>query len=294
MRGRIGHTLAVASGLLVLLGAMGCGDGKGDGDDARKDEATPTTEAAGRSGGSADGEATTTTAPPETTAPPTTAAPTDPSRATAGGAEGGEGDGCPANGGRVPPNAALATTVDLDRDGERDQVWFSVRAGQQVGVSTASGLVVARTARTAKPIDGITVLDVDQRGPVELIASDGATAHMYAFQGCEIRPIIGPDDRQYLFDLSFERPGSGVQCRDIDGDGRRELLGVFFADKGNGTATVEQTVVELDGIAARNGDTSERTVRIEAGDTDPGGPYEGLNCGDATITAAMIDESSAG
>ncbi len=293
MRGRTGQALAVASGLLVLLVAIGCGDGdgEGDGDGGRKGSATPTTGAPERSGGSEVTEPPTTS---ETTAPPTTAAPTEPARATAGGTEGGEGDGCPANGGRVPPDAAVATTVDLDRDGERDQVWYSLRGGQQVGVSTASGLVVAREVATAKPVVGITVLDVDQRGPVEVIAADGAMAHMHAFQGCEIRPIIGPDDRQYLFDLSFERPGSGVQCRDVDGDGRRELLGVFFAANGDGTATVEQTVVELDGITARNGDSSERTVRIEAGDTDPGGPYEGLNCGDAVITAEMIDGSTAG
>jgi hypothetical protein len=131
--------------------------------------------------------------------------------------------------------------------------------------ATASGLVVASEVDTAKPVGGVTVLDFDQRGPVEVIVDDGAMAHTYAFQRCELQPVIGPDDRQYLFDLSFVRPGSGVQCRDIDSDGRRDLLGVFFEDNRDSTATVKQTVLELEGITARNGDVSERTVRIEAG-----------------------------
>jgi hypothetical protein len=194
----------------------------------------------------------------------------------------------------VPTNATRAVTLDIDRDGERDQVWYSLQDTQRVGVATASGLAVATEVDTAKPVNSVTVINADQRGPIEVFVDDGALAHLYVFRRCELEPIIGPDDDPYIFDLGYLGNGTGVSCRDVDGDRRRDLTGDNFVDNGDGTATISQTVVELDGAMARNGHHDERTVRLDPDDADPGRPYLGVKCGSPAITAEMIDQNESG
>jgi hypothetical protein len=283
---------ALALGLLLVTAACG-GDDDGDGD-AASPRTSASTEVSADAPGATGAERTTTTA---TTAPPTTASPA-PAPAASGSGGGGDGDadarGCAANGGRVPTNATRAVTIDVDRDGERDQVWYSQRDRQRVGVATASGLVVDIVGISAKPVIGVTVYNVDQRGPIELLVDDGALAHLYVFRHCELEPIIGPDDDPYQFDLGYLGNGTGVRCEDVDGDRRRDLTGVNFVDNGDGTATLSSTVVELDEAIARHGHHEERRVRLDPGDPHPAQPSQGVKCGSPDITAEMIDQNTPG
>ena len=137
----------------------------------------------------------------------------------------------------------------------------------------------------------MTVVNADQRGPIEVLVDDGALAHLYVFRRCELEPVIGPGDDPYAFDLGYLGNGTGVSCGDLDGDGRRDLTGMDYVDKGDGTATISQTIVELDGATARHGHHEERTVRPDPGDADPGRPYRGVKCGTPVITEETIERS---
>jgi len=197
------------------------------------------------------------------------------------------GSGCRANGGRVPDGAVRAEVVDVDGDGRRDEVWFSPQPTQRFGVATASGAVVGTTVVTAKPVDGVVVVDADEQAPVEALVRDGASAHLHVFDRCQLVPVIGPDGRPYVFDLGYLGRGTGAVCADADEDGVRDLVGVNAVDNRDGTATVSRTVVELDGAVARHGHTDESTIPTGT-EPDPLADTMGIRCGDMSITAEML------
>jgi hypothetical protein len=204
-------------------------------------------------------------------------------------ADAATGSGCSPNGGVVPDGSSVTKVevVDVDGDGRRDEVWFSPQPTQRFGLATATGSVVATTVATAKPVDGIVVVDADGRAPVEVLVSDGASARLHVFDRCELLPVTGPDGEPYVFDLGYLGRGTGAICVDADGDGARDLVGVDAVENGDGTATVSRTVIELDGATARHGHTDGSTVPVGA-DREVLREAMGIRCGDMSITAEML------
>lgn len=264
MRRRIGLTVAV--NLLLVAAACGSGD------------------AGDRSGSSA--------GPAEGSSEPPTSAVTGGGAGRAGAtatptASGGRG--CPDNGGRVPDGAVTAEVVDVDGDGRRDQVWHEAsESGQRVGLSTASGAVVGSQVDTGRPVSGVLVVDADQRGPVEVLVNKGDGISLLVFQRCDLVPVIGPDGDPYLFDAGYFGNGTGVTCTDVDGDGRRDLVGMNLGDYGAvtaGTFPLSRTVVELDGATARHGHHDETSVRLDPSEAHR---YYGIRCGPLSLTTEML------
>jgi hypothetical protein len=293
------RTIGLVAAAVVLLAAAACGGG-GDDDAGRAGRPGAASSSTGRASGESTSAVVATSTSTSTTASTTTTASTSGGGGAAGdgtesaGSNGsgsaGGARGCAANGGVVPDGAVSAPVVDVDGDGRRDQVWFSfVRSSQRVGIATASHLVVAATVRSAKGVREVVVVNADQRGPVELLAADGATAYLYVLRNCDLVPVMGPDDRPYLFDLGYRGNGTGVNCTDADGDGRRDLVGVNFVDHGDGTATLSRTVIELVGATARHGHHDERTVPGYQADPQQAAGYIGVHCGPAALTPEMIE-----
>ena len=274
MRGRIGPTMALAV-LLVAAAACGCGGG-GGGDGNEGDEA-------------ATAASTTTTAPADETtstvgANETTTTTGGTTATTAAGAASRE---CPQVG-SVPSDAITAPVVDVDGDGEQDEVWFSSQGTPRMGIATASGTVVGATIHSGKAPRAAVVVNADQRGPVEMIPVTDGTAFLLVFQNCDLVPVIGPDGLPYAFDLGFRGNGTGVTCTDADGDGRRDLVGVNFVENGDGTAKLSRTVIELDGTTASHGHHDERTVPGHDQDPEAADQYIGVHCGPEALTPDMI------
>jgi hypothetical protein len=258
--------------VVLLVAAAACGDGGGGGDGKEGDEA-------------ATAASTTTEAPADATT--TTAATTGTTAAGTTGASGATSRECPQVG-SVPADAITAPVVDVDGDGERDEVWFSGEGTPRMGIATASGTVVGATIHSGKAPQAAVVVNADERGPVEMFAATGAEAFLLIFQNCDLVPVIGPDGLPYSFDLGYRGNGTGVTCTDADGDGRRDLVGVNFVDNGDGTAKLSRTVIELDGATATHGHHDERTVPGHEQDPENADHYIGVHCGPEALTPEMI------
>jgi hypothetical protein len=276
MRRRIGGARAARAALVLvaLVPAAACG-----GDDGAPADGEP--DAAGAAGASGTGGATGTTAAAVATG-----------GAGGGGTEAGPGGGagCPGNGEEVPASAVVAEVRDVDGDDRPDRVWWAFGLdddpnGQThtVGIATASGAVVAREVAGARPMGSITVVDADERAPVEVLAEDGQVAHLLAFVDCDLVLVTDADGDPYRFDLGNQGVGTGVRCEDADGDGRRDLVGVNEVTGSGGTPAADRTIVELDGAVARNGATD----RVPAGGPDDP-PTTGVHCGRTSITTEML------
>lgn len=221
---------------------------------------------------------TTTTSTTSTTAGPTTA----PSGNIVTGCRGG---------GAIPPaGAETRTVVDVDGDGRADRGWISTddRTGKTTfGIDTAAGLQSTVDFDSASPVErAALVVNADETGPVEIILSDGRMADLYAYSGCQVRPVLNVQGKTYAFDLGFGGVGTGVGCVDTP-EGRR-LVGL---DGGPGTETVtwSSTVIELEGLRARNGTITRGTYHRPGDDAAIARLHE-ITCGDVTMQRDGIIE----
>ena len=205
------------------------------------------------------------------------------------GASDQDGRGCAATGGPVPAGAVTAPVVDVDGDGRGDQVWYSGPSPQRVGLRTASGAVTSSVVDTAKPVNAVLVVDADQRGPVEVLIDNGSGIDLWVVLDCRLVPVIGPDGAPYLFDTGYRGNGTGAICADVDGDGRRDLVGVNLeTDEADGQdVSLARTVIDLDGATAAHGYHDRITVTIDADPATPN-PYSGIRCGSLSLTTEML------
>jgi hypothetical protein len=256
---RAGFFVVAAAGSIV---GVACGGG-GDATEVSGEpgaggrEPSPADLAAAEAAGEAAGGGTTTTTAVATAAPTTTTtASAAPAPAPALGetfdvGPGGDDGGCATGGTAVAGGAAIG---DVDGDGDGDRAWVD---GQSVGITTAAGGGGTHTSALAAPLT-VLVANADVTGPVEVFVSDGSLAELLVFDSCGLRPVIGPDDAPFLFDLGTRGNGTGVGCVDVGG-GVRELVGLDVVDDDGTTVSWERTVIELDGDRATIGSSDEGT-----------------------------------
>jgi hypothetical protein len=274
----------------------GCGGGDDDTTAGAGDErASPVADADAAGAGSAAGAVAgrgpsttgaaggtgTTAAPltiPEPDGPPDTSGSVD--RSTSGGCT-GPGTSVPAGGG-----TSSADVGDVDGDGRADRAWFTSGGGPvQLGVSTAAGGGGAVTSSlTAAPLS-LVVADADASGPVELFLADGRTAELWAFSGCALEPVIGPDGLPFLFDLGVRGNGTGVGCVAVGGSDR--LVGLDVTEDDGTTVRWRRTVIELDGLSATIGDAETGTF-ARPGDDHAIGLLHTVSCGDAVAAGGRV------
>jgi hypothetical protein len=172
--------------------------------------------------------------------------------------------GCPGDRSEPPPGAATAEVPDVDGDGRIDLVWAGAGAGgrRPLGLLLSGRGPVETTVDSASPQPiSVLVADVDERGPAELLVSDGRQAQLLVLVECRITPVLGPDGLPYRFDLGFGDQGTGVGCVDADGDGRRDLVGLRARPPEGAVVPWTRTVVALDGERATNGATTSGSFR---------------------------------
>lgn len=142
----------------------------------------------------------------------------------------------------------------MDGDEKADTVWINTVNGKTtVGVRTAAGGGSTIEYESASPIPrSALVANVDEKGPVEIIVSDGRGASLYAFSDCEIKPVLNEQGETYEFDLQNLRGhGTGIGCVPTK-EGRR-LVGLEVTDQSATKVVWQSTVIELDGLKATNG-----------------------------------------
>jgi hypothetical protein len=193
----------------------------------------------------------------------------------------GPAGGCPATGESPPPGARTKPAPDVDGDGRRDKVWLAGSGREtRAGVVTASGATFGVPV-TAEGSPAALAVDVDERGPVELLVNDGRSTALYVVRGCGLAPVSGPGGTPYRFGLGDAGAGTGIGCVDADGDGRRDLV-VLNAVLYDTEAVIDRTVIELGGTRATLGatdtvsaDLSTETRKVERA--------EQVTCGDVTL-----------
>ena len=230
------HRTATTVASLVLALAVlvaGCSD-----DD--NSAGGPTTTAAPTSTSTAATTPTTTAAPSTTTAAPT--------------------NGCPAGGPAIPAGSRTGSIPDVDGDGRPDTAYLTPGGGPdlQFGIATASGGGATFPFNSASPVRRrALVVNADERGPLEIFLDDGRSVGLLVFQDCRLVAVKNPQGAPYTFSLGFTGAGTGVGCVDVDGDGKRDLVGLNVTKDDGGPGTVEwtRTTVELDGASAENGPT---------------------------------------
>lgn len=163
--------------------------------------------------------------------------------------------GCTGGDGQPPAGAVVGPAGDVDGDGRADRAWIAREpdGGAVVGIATAVGGGDHVAFGSASPVRRtLLVVDVDRRPPTELLLDDGRSVGLDAFADCRIRPIRNPEGQPYAFSLGFTEVGTGVGCADTAA-GRR-LVGLDATVEPDGsTVSWSSTVVELDGLHARNG-----------------------------------------
>jgi hypothetical protein len=263
----LARTSYLVMAVILLLVAGACG---GDDDDtstgrsASADRATSST-------------STSTTSSPSSTAGASSTATSAPQSAT--------GEGCPGDGPEVPEGAGVGSgpIVDVDGDGRRDTGWLAGHSdgSRELGVATAAGGGDVVSIDSASPVTlTLLAIDADEEPPVELFVSDGRTVELWAFADCRLAPVTNPENEPYLFDLGFRGTGTGVGCRDVPGG--RELVGLNITDDNGTQVDWTRTVIERDGLAARNGATDEG--RFERPDDDAAIELlHTVSCEDVTI-----------
>jgi len=253
---------AVAASVLLLLPLAAC---SGDDDDSSSgDSTTGTTAEAG----------TTTAAEPSTTAAPT---------------------GCTGPAPEVSQPANEGEVVDVDGDGRPDTAWLASPADgrRELGVRTAAGGGAKVDIDSASPVAlTLLVADADETPPVELFVSDNRGVQLWAFDDCELQPVTNPEGQPYLFDLGLRGYGTGVGCADVDGDGRRDLVGLNITASDDTTVDWSRTIIERDGLQASNGATDSGTYTRPADDARIE-LLNGVSCGELTMDADGIRQPEA-
>jgi hypothetical protein len=245
------RVLATAAALGCLAAAACSSDAGSEGDDTTAPTVT---------------ETVTTSAPP--TGSSSSASSTPPAAA-----------GCPAGGTGMPAGSVSRTVIDVDGDGRPDTAWFAAGGGS-FGITTASGgsySIPVTFAGGAQP--SALVADVTGDGEIVAFVTNGRAVDLLRFQDCALAEARNPQGQPYTFDLGFTGFGTGVGCVDATGDGVRDLVGLNIERDGSGQAArITRTVVELTGLQASNGPTSEVPVTPEAVTS-----AQAVTCGDLTL-----------
>lgn len=137
--------------------------------------------------------------------------------------------------------------------------------------------------QSASPVErSALVVNADERGPVEIILSDGRRASLYAFRGCSIKAVRNPQGKLYTFALGDRvGTGSGIGC--VQTSAGRRLVGLDeMRNADNSIVNWSRTVIELDGLRAHNGSVSHGTYHLPA-DQAKVDLLDDITCGDLTI-----------
>lgn len=231
--------------------------------------------------GTTDDGSTTTTTVETTTEPATTEG--APSSSTEPEPEPDPATGCTDGDATVPDGAVSTEVVDVDGDGEPDTAWLLDADGATtVGIATAAGGGASTEIRSGSPIPrSVLVVDADETPPVEIIVSDGRGASLHAFSDCEIQPVQNPEGETYEFDLQNLRGnGTGIGC--IDTEQGRSLVGLQAGERTDSSVDWKRTIIELDGLTARNGSTDSGTYELPK-DEDAARLLDEITCGDLTM-----------
>ncbi|HEY8526474.1 MAG TPA: hypothetical protein VIL48_15985 [Acidimicrobiales bacterium] len=261
--------------LVVALAALAVGAGACAGDDdTSAGDPSPTTTTTAGSSTTAGGTASSTAGTPTTTT------------------DGGGGAGCAGGGPAVPEGEGVGSgeIVDVDGDGRADVGWLAAHADgtRELGVATAAGGGDVVEIDSASPnVLTLLAVDADERPPVELFVSDGRTVELWAFADCALAPVTDPAGAPYLFDLGVRGTGTGIGCRESDGG--RQLVGLNVVDDDGTTVEWTRTVIERDGLQARNGPTDEGRFERPADDAAIELLHT-VSCGDVTITDDGIQQ----
>jgi hypothetical protein len=155
-------------------------------------------------------------------------------------------------------------------------------------VRTAAGGGNVVDIESASPV-GLTVLfaDADGKPPVEALVSDNRTVQLWAFDDCKLQEVIGSDDKPYLFDLGFRGNGTGVGCVKVQG--HRELVGLNITSNNGTDVKWTRTVIDLDGLHARNGHRDSGTFHRPQ-DNDAIELLSTVSCGNLTIAKDGLQE----
>lgn len=197
------------------------------------------------------------------------------------------------SGPRPPAGAHRRSVEDVDGDGRRDTAWVSAPGpATTFGITTAAGGGATVAYPSASPIArSALVVNVDERGPVEMILTDGRSASLYAFSDCAIRPVRNVQGRDYEFDLGDRiGTGSGVGC--VQTAAGRRLVGLNEKPNADGSIVVwSRTVINLNGLQARNGATSHGTFHSPADDARIA-LLDQITCGDLTMQRDGVSDQS--
>ena len=124
--------------------------------------------------------------------------------------------------------------------------------------------------------------DVDGTGPVEAIAGTTRGSSLYAFVGCSIEPVLNAQGATYSFDYGLRGTGTGVGC--VDTGTGPHLVGLNVTADDGTTVHWTRTEVDIDGLAARNGATTEGTF-VRPADAAAIDLLHQTTCGDLTVAA---------
>ncbi|WP_154794945.1 hypothetical protein [Occultella kanbiaonis] len=255
---------ALAAGLTLLI--AGCGSSGDDGATSppgSDGSAGSTTEPAPSGDGTAVGDGT-----------------TDGGDATA--------EGCPAVGAdasEIPPDATPVPTVDLDGDGQDDELWLSDADGRTLGVTTAAGGVFATTFEAGAPQAATAIAGRLGDGSAIVLLNTGRSVSLYAIQDCALVPTQNDEGEQYTFDLGFTGYGTGVGCVDL-GDGLA-LVGLnAVSDDDGATFEVTRTEILLEAMGASASNGESEVVAEGATADDPAvTSAQSVSCGEPQVEA---------
>lgn len=243
---------------------------------------------------------TTTTGPPSTsasktasTAATTTTTAAAPTPASTTVSTTAPARGCGSGQSHPPAGAHTRTVGDVDGDGRRDTAWISAPTGTTTfGISTAAGGGASIPYLSASPIGrSALVVNADQRGPVEIILTDGRSANLYAFSNCAIKAVRNREGKDYAFDIGDRiGTGSGIGC--VRTSAGRRLVGLNAKPNSNGsTVAWSRTIIRLNGLQARNGTTARGTYHAPA-DQAKIALLDAITCGDLTMQRDGVSDQS--
>lgn len=226
--------------------------------------------------------ATTTTATSTTPAVPVTPTSTAPIATTSTTEE--SPSGCATGSATIPSGAVNRQTIDVDGDGKPDTAWIaSAPTGAvAVGVVTAAGGGAERSWDSASPVTrSLMVVSINETTPPILLADDGRTVQLWAFDNCTIADVDNVQGQPYTFSLGFTDFGTGVGCTVIDGTNELVGLNATIASDSNSVQWTS-TVVDVTGTKATNGAVVDGIYTSPADDSQIKLLHE-VTCGAATI-----------
>jgi spore germination protein GerM len=172
----------------------------------------------------------------------------------------GDAGACGSGSTTVPEGAVSRQVVDVDGDGVPDTMWIQTAADGTVraGIIGSTGAAAERLFDSASPVSrSIMVVDVDGRGPVEVLADDGRAVQLWQFRDCQLVDVLNVQGQPYTFSLGFTDVGDGVDC--IDVGGTQQLVGYDVVSDDGTTVEWSYTVVEVGDGVATNGPTTVGT-----------------------------------